>query len=154
MIIRKATVKDFEKLKEIKAEFYLWECRDDDKLNKDYVKKGLGSRLARNLRQDNVAFFIAVEKDEIIGYCGVEIEKNMAHIIYKKTGHIFNLFVKEKYWNKGIGKQLLNTSLDWLKKKKIKDIKIMAYSFNKKAWQIYKNAGFQDHIMILKKKSN
>jgi len=50
MKIRKATIKDFEKLKPIRKEFFLWECKVDKRLDPNFVKKGLGIKLAKNLR--------------------------------------------------------------------------------------------------------
>ncbi len=151
MIIKKATIKDFEKLKEIKTEFFLWECNRDKRQNPNYVKRGLGSRLAKNLRQDNIAFFIAVDKGEVIGYSGAEITKNSPDYVYKKRGHLFNLYVKPKYQNKGIGKRLVRETLKWFKKKKVFDLMIHVFPFNKKAHKIYKKFGFGNYIIILKK---
>ncbi|MBW2991037.1 GNAT family N-acetyltransferase [Candidatus Woesearchaeota archaeon] len=150
-LIRKATIKDFEKLKEIKIEFYLWECKKDNKLTTDYVKKGLGSRLAKNLKQKNTAFFIAVQKGEIIGYAGGEIKNNPSYAKYKKSGHIFNLYVKPKYQGKGIGKKLINETMKWFKKNKISDLRIMVYKNNKRAHKIYNKLGFKDYVIELSK---
>ena len=105
MRIRKATIKDFEKLMELKSEFYLWECKVDKRLNPGYVNKGLGSRLAKNLRQKNTVLFIAEDKKDIVGYAGAEIQKNPAYVKFKKKGHLFNLYVRPKYRRKGIGKR-------------------------------------------------
>lgn len=151
MRIKKATIKDFEKLKQIKSEFYLWECKGDKRLNTGYIKKGLGARLAKNLKQKNTVFFIAEERGEIIGYSGAEIQTNPASFKFKKRGHLFNLYVRPKYQGKGIGKRLIKKTLRWFKEKKISDLMIMVYSHNKKAHQIYKKLGFKDYIIELKK---
>jgi len=149
MKIRKATIKDFEKLKEIKAEFYLWECKRDNRLNTKWINQGLGSRLARNLKQKNTAFFIAEDKGNIIGYAGAEIKKNPSSIKHKKRGHMFNLYIKPKYRNKGVGKKLVNIILNWFKKNKISDLMIMTHSYNKRAYKIYNKFGFRDYIIEL-----
>lgn len=146
MRIKKATSKDFEKLKEIKSEFYLWECKRDKRLDPGYVKRGLGARLAKNLKQKNTVFFIAEDKGKIIGYSGGEIKENPGFIRLKKRGHLFNLYIKPKYQGKGIGKKLIKETLKWFKKKKVKDLMIMVYSFNKKAEKIYKGLGYRDYI--------
>jgi len=151
IIIRKATIKDFEKLKQIKSEFYLWECKQDKRLSPDYIKKGLGARLAKNLKQNNTVFFIAKEKGEILGYSGAEIKNNPASFKFKKRGCMFNLYVKPKYHGKGIGKKLINETMKWFKKKRISDLMIMVYNNNKKAHKIYNKFGFKDYIIELSK---
>ena len=150
MKIRKVTINDFKKLKELKSEFYLWECKGDKRLNPEYVKRGLGARLAKNLRQKNTVFFVAEEKEKLIGYSGGEIQKNPAFAKFKKRGHLFNLYVKPEYRSKGIGKKLIRATLSWFRKKKVSDLTIMVYSHNKSAYKIYKNLGFKDYILELK----
>lgn len=151
MEIKKAMIKDFGELKEIKTEFYLWQCNKDKRLNPNYLKKTLGQRLARNLRQKNTAFFIASDKGKIIGYAGAEIKKNSSFMKNRTRGHAFNLYVRPKYRNKGVGKKLINEVLKWFNKNKIYDLKITVYSYNKKAQKIYRNLGFKDYILELVK---
>lgn len=149
MIVRKAGIRDLDALKEIKTEFFLWECGRDRRMRPEYAKNGLGSRLAKNLRQSNVAFFVAEDDGVLVGYAGVEIQKNPASFRHKKRGHLFNLYVREGYRNKGVGKKLARAALDWLDKKRIKDRMIMVYAHNKRAHRMYKSMGFDDYIVQL-----
>jgi GNAT superfamily N-acetyltransferase len=151
MIIRKATVSDFRKLKDIKSEFYLWECKTDKRSDPGYVNRGLGSRLAKNLRQENTAFFVAEEKGNIVGMAGAEVQKNPAWLVKKTKGHLFNLYVRPKYQGKGIGKALISRTMQWFKEKRATDLEIMVYPHNKKAYCIYSKLGFDDYIIVMKK---
>ena len=146
MNIRKATIKDFENLKKIKTEFYLWECGKDQRLNPDWMNRGLGSRLGRNLRQNNTLFLIVEQDSEIIAYLGAEILKNPAWVNFKRRGHVFNLYVKPKYRNKNIGTLLIRKSLEWFKSKDVRDLMIMVYKNNNVAKKIYKKLGFKEYI--------
>ncbi|MBT3298015.1 GNAT family N-acetyltransferase [archaeon] len=152
MIIRKAIPKDFEKLKDIKKEFYLWECKKDPKLRVEFANKNLGIRLGKNLRQNNVSFFIAIEKGEIIAYSGGEIEINPPTHKEKFKGHLFNLYVKPDYRKKGIGKKLILKILHWFKKNKIKEIELYTKADNIKAQSLYKKNGFNDYYLKLEKR--
>ena len=151
MIIRKATPHDFQQLKEIKTEFFLWECKMDNRVNPDYAKRNLGVRLGINLRQDKVAFFIAENKGKIIGYVGAQIEKNYPPNVEKFRGHLFNLYVKKEYQGKGIGTKLIKKVFSWFKEKKITDLKVMVYATNKGAHKLYKRMGYKDYIVNLRK---
>ena len=62
MQIRKATEKDFKVLKEIKSEFFLWECKQSKRFDPDYINRGLGIRLAKNLKQPNTVFLLRKKK--------------------------------------------------------------------------------------------
>jgi ribosomal protein S18 acetylase RimI-like enzyme len=153
MILRRATIKDFDRLKKIKADFYLWECGMDKRIRPEWAEKQLQSRLARNLKHHtkSVAFFIAEERGEIIGYSGGEIEKALGFVKSKRLGHMFNLYVKPEYRKKGIGKKLIKEVLAWFKKNKVKELKILVYPHNKPAHEIYKKLGFKDYIIELRK---
>jgi ribosomal protein S18 acetylase RimI-like enzyme len=151
MKIRKATPKDFQKLKEIKTEFFLWECKMDDRVNPDYAKRNLGVRLGINLRQKNVVFFIAEDNGKIVAYAGAQIEKNYPPNVEKFRGHLFNLYVRKEYQSKGIGTKLIKKVLAWFKEKKITDLKIMVYSKNEGAHKLYERMGYKDYIVMLRK---
>jgi RimJ/RimL family protein N-acetyltransferase len=151
MKIRKATKRNFLKLNEIKKEFFLWQCKGDKLLDPSYINRGLGSRLAKNLNQSNVAFFVAEEKGDFIGFVGVEILNNPAQFKAKKQGHFFNLYVREEYRGKKISTQLINAAIEWLDKKGIKNQMIKVHNYNKKAHKIYKRHDFQDYVIELQR---
>jgi len=145
MIIRKAAKKDFEGLKKLKQEFYDWECKHDSRSDPDYI--GIASRLARNLGQKDTIFYVAEQQGKLIGYAGAEIKKNPAWVKYRKRGHLFNLYIKKPYRNKGIGSKLCRKVFSWFAQNNIKDIMIMRYSFNTNARKLYKKFGFMDYII-------
>lgn len=151
MIIRKATLKDFEKLKAIRTEFYLHEASTDKRVNPDWVKHGLGISLGKSIRSKSEINFIAEEKGKILGYASSEIIPNPGWVSYKKQGHLYNLYVLPKYQGKGIGKKLIEKSLEWFKENKITDLKILSYVENKRARNLYRKYGFKEYMVILKK---
>ncbi len=151
MKIRKATLKDFEKLKKIRAEFFLLEASTDERLNRGFVKRGLPISLGKSLRCKDEIHFVAEEKGEFIGYSAVEITNNNGWVRYKKQGHLYNLYVLPKYQGKRIGTLLLKKSLEWFKEKNIKDLKILAYTWNTRAQKLYRKHGYTDYMLMMKK---
>ncbi|MAG61128.1 hypothetical protein CL619_05045 [archaeon] len=154
MRIRKATKKDFFKLNEMKKEFFLWECEIDDRLDPNYINNGLGSRLSRNLNQSNVAFFVAEEKENFLGFVGVDISKLPGSFKAKKQGHLFNLYVRKKYRNNRISTQLIRAAMEWLDKKGINDQIIKVHFSDNKAHKIYRKKGFKNYLIELQRKDN
>ena len=151
MKIRKATLKDFEKLKQIITEFYLLETSKDKYQNPEWVKRGLPVAVGKGLRSKKVAYFVAEDDGKLIGYAASEIEKNPKWLLHKKQGHLYNLYVIPKYQRKRIGTKLLEKSLEWFKKNKIKEFKILAYVWNTQAQKLYRKYGFSDYILTMKK---
>jgi len=151
MRIRKATIKDFEKFKQIRTEFFLLEASTDTRLNPDAVKHGLPISIGKSIRSKNEINLIAEINGEIIGYASSEIIKNQSWVKYKRQGHLYNLYVKPRYQRKGIGKKLLEKSLEWFKQRSVKDIKILCYVKNTLAQKLYKKYGFTDYMKVLNK---
>ncbi|MFH1133096.1 MAG: GNAT family N-acetyltransferase [Nanoarchaeota archaeon] len=151
MIIRKASTSDFTQLKALKEEFFLWECQKDPYLDPRWARRGLGSRLARNLKQKNGAFFVAETGGKLIGYAGVAVEDNPASFRARKKGHIFNLYVLEAFRRKGVAKLLFQKAVAWLKAQKVGEHMIMVYDENELAHRWYNRLGYKDTIIILKK---
>ena len=152
MIIRKATIEDFEKLKDIKLESKKDEMKYSDSLKS--LSKTIDiyfEYFKAELRKKNSAVFIAEDKGPI----GIIIATYFMPLRISKftrKGYVSNLYVKKNYRNNGIGKKLLNISLKWLKENKVKYISLEIHLENKNALKFYRNLGFKDYTLKLAKK--
>jgi len=152
MIIRKTTIKDFVKLKELKIKSKKEEMKYSDSLkplNKTLNKYFEYFKI--ELRKKNSAVFIAENKIPI-GMIIVTYFKPLIISKFSKKGYVSNLFVDEEYRNKGVGKKLLNASLKWLKDNKVKYISLEIHLENKTALKFYRKAGFKDYTLKLAKR--
>lgn len=150
--IRKATLKDYAQLKEMRTDFLFEEYKLFDKdINKKYLKTHLPKELKKNLKSKKVVLFIALDEGKAVGYIAGEIEKSHPIWVFKKVGYVFNLYIKPNYRRKGIGKELTKAILNWFKKRKIKWFKLHVYSNNLQAHSLYKKLGFRDFLIELKK---
>ena len=77
--------------------------------------------------------FIAKEDDKVIGLI-------TGHSYYKEV-HIGDLIIFEKYRNKHIGTQLVNTVENYYKNKGFENINLTTYAFQ--APEFYKKCGFE-----------
>ena len=153
MIIRKATIKDFEKLKDIKLESKKDEMKYSDSLKPlsktidiyfEYFKD--------ELKKKNSTVFIAEDKKPI-GIIIATFFQPLRISKFARKGYVSNLYVKKNYRNRGIGKKLLHTSLKWLKENNIKYISLEIHLDNKKALKFYRDLGFKDYTLKLAKKN-
>lgn len=79
-----------------------------------------------------------------VGYCVSSISG--------VTGEIDSLFVSGQYRSKGIGRELMTRSLDWLYQNKIEDITISVLCENERALQFYEQFNFAPRTYILHKR--
>jgi ribosomal protein S18 acetylase RimI-like enzyme len=151
MKIREATIKDFEKLKDIKLESKKDEMKYSDSLKPlsktidiyfEYFKE--------ELRKKNSAVFIAEDKKPI-GIIIVTYFIPLRISKFARKGYVSNLYVQKNHRKKGIGKKLLDTSLKWLKKNKVQYISLEIHLENKNALKFYRKLGFKDYTLKLAK---
>lgn len=152
MIIRKASKRDFERLRDLRKEFYLAQISYDPFASPAWASYGMPQLLARELKSNNIIYFIAKNKNKIIGYAGNEVKKLPAWYKAKKKGHLFNLYVKKEFRNKGIGKNLIEKSLSWFRKKNVSFVEVLAYDKNKIAQEMYNKMGFKPYMNIANKR--
>ena len=116
-MIRKATIKDIEKI---------------HNLINTFAEKGLMLSRSLNSLFDSLRDFVVVtnKENEIIG-CGA------LHISWYNLGEVKSLAVSEKYMHKGFGKQIVNYLLDEAKELKLKKVFALTY-----APEFFKKVGF------------
>ncbi len=153
-MIRKATPKD------VKVLLVLWNelmqfhrIRGSSMLDLvDDAERKWKLWVLKGIKSSNRLVLVAKEDDEIVGYSLSAIKNNVKVFKLKRLGHIFDLYVKEKYRGKGIGEQLVKETLAWFKKKKMTYASIGVHAINPEAHGLYKKWGFRDmHIEMRKK---
>jgi len=95
-------------------------------------------------------YYIAEIEKEIIG--GINIDHNQDNtyldINWKDKSDLFlvvhRLAVKEEFWNKNIGKVLMQFTEKLVIKKKLKSIRLDTYSGNPKAMNFYRRLGYSE----------
>ena len=152
MRIRKATIKDFEKLKDIKLESKKDEMKYSDSLKP--LSKTMDiyfEYFKAELRKKNSSVIIAEDKKPV-GIIIATYFKPLRISKFGRKGYVSNLYVQKSHRNQGIGKNLLSASLKWLKHNKVKYISLEIHLKNKKALEFYRNLGFKDYTLKLAKK--
>ena len=152
MKIRKATIKDFESLKSIKLESKKDEMRYSESFKSLHKTTDIYFEYFKaELEKKNSAVFIAEDKKPI-GIIIVTYVKPLRISKFVRKGYVSNLYIQKKYRNQGIGKKLLDISLNWLKEKKVKYISLEIHLENKNSLKFYRNLGFKDYTLKLAKK--
>lgn len=91
--------------------------------------------ISGRLSQDNTVFFIALLKDEPLGYIGMEIAYD--------EGYIFNAAVFEKHRRLGIGTALISRLKAEARKRSLAFITLEVRKSNAAAIRLYEKCGFE-----------
>ena len=121
LIIEKMYLKDFEQIKE--------------NLQKDFDDFWNANILEGELKNDNSLYFVAKNKNEILGFIG--ITKNIDFV------EILNVVVKKDFRNKGIGNQLLQKIIEVAKEMKMQEIYLEVNEKNENAIKLYEKNNFK-----------
>ena len=153
MMIRKATIKDFEALKEIKILSKKEELKYSDTLKSiDKNKEIFFSYLKEDLNRKNREIFVALENKKVVGMVLAQYFKPLIISKFWKKGYISNLYVLKRYRNKSVGKKLVTHALKWLKKKNVGHVTLEIHLDNKPTLKLYRKLGFKDYTIKLSKK--
>ena len=99
---------------------------------------------------DEKGFFVAQDKDQLIGFCWTKIhgghshahETDSDHHDHEPIGEIYVMAVSKAYEGRSIGKALTITGLNYLKYQGLSSAMLYVDEENKKAVNLYKSLGF------------
>jgi diamine N-acetyltransferase len=97
----------------------------------------------QKLQDVKYAYILVAKIDsEIVAYC--------FSIANESSGEIASIYVKNQYRSMKIGKKLISTSIDWMKKKGIAKVIVGVAEGNENVFQFYEKLGFKKSATVLK----
>jgi len=95
----------------------------------------------------NIKISVAKENDAVLGYCISTKEGS--------NGEIDSLFTDTKIRGQGIGKQLLNRHVEWLKENGCSKLRVaVSYGHESAVKNFYNKAGFYERMLCFELKDN
>ncbi|GMQ56700.1 GNAT family N-acetyltransferase [Vallitalea sediminicola] len=98
--------------------------------------------IKNTMKDDNSLLFIGEIDGMIIANCSVGIISNKKRYLHRAA---MGISVKKKYWNKGIGKIMMNECIKWCKEKGVEQLELEVVTQNSRAISMYKNFGFENY---------
>ncbi len=153
MEVRKATKKDLETITKIAVEGEI----DEEKMQYSHKTKAQIRKYInpKKFRRDLIKelnerkrYFLVIEIDNEVIIFG------QAYLKKKGIGEIGRVYIKKEFRNKGIGTKLIKHLIDFLKKKKVKEIESYAYTKNKPSLRVHEKLGFKKEAYKLVLKLN
>jgi len=152
MEIRKATINDFEQIKDIKLRAKASEGKYDTSLRPlRENRERYFSYLRNDLTNQDRAILIAIDQDEPIGMITGRIYRTLLIKVRRKEGRISNLFVLPGHRKKGVATELVRELLKWFREKKIKDVRLAVHSGNVPTLEMFSKLRFQEYLIEFKK---
>lgn len=153
--IRKATEKDYPAVNTLYYETYNSYHKNIPDSYKKTPKKALPKGTFLNMIEHKESFVIVAKKNEVVvGMLYATIEKNegdeWSHSYHRVS--IEEISVLPAFISQGIGTMLLQETENWTKKKKINDLIVLVYAFNKIAISFYEKNSYNPYSIQMKKK--
>lgn len=123
------------------------------RLKKEF-RKGQRKYFTEQLKKRNSLFLVLEDEGKLVGYSIAKITANPPVLKERRRGEFGEIFIDERYRGQKWGRKLLEVSLEWLKKRKIRQVVVKYDAKNIWAENLYKKAGFRpfqnEYEMILK----
>ena len=142
IIIRKAEIKDFNKVHRLIMQVHKLHVKERTDIYKDVDPMNF-EEFKNELSNSNNIYLVAQLENKIVGICFSQIKEISNNRIMKdrKILNIGDICVDEKYQRNGIGKKLYNQIVQIAKEKNIHNVELMVWNFNKNAIKFYENLG-------------
>ncbi len=111
-------------------------------------------RLLAHLKDHDGRMFVADDETDVpVGWAVVGAIKGEVFVVPEERdyAYIFELFVAEAVRGEGVGRALIAACEDWARAKNFKTIQIGVLSGNMRAAKIYREAGYSDYALELRK---
>lgn len=150
--IRKAQLKDLDKICELNLLLFKEDYRRDKTLNLNWTFSKEGKAFYKGMitKPDHCAL-VAESEGEIVGYIVGNLKEEPIRI-KAKYAELEDMLVLPKFRNQGIGSKLLEEFISWCKRKKVNYLSAKVTAKNRQAVKFYKEHGFKDYILTLEKK--
>lgn len=146
-LAKQPDLKEFAKIR-LLAHKYSAQFDKNVIISKDTPFK-LAELTKKEFKDQRMIYLLAREGSELLGIAIISIATDI-----DRAAFLGELFVKEEYRQKGVGRKLIETAEEIVKKKGLNKLHITVAGNNKKAQNFYHNFGFyrkkRDYILLEK----
>ncbi len=147
-MIRNSTFEDESAILKLDDEFFDYtRNKFDDSLTEFQKLQIQNILIARISNLNSTCLFIAEDKNIVVGFVTGKIRT-----VDKDKADLNNIFITEHYRSQGIGADLFEKFLDWVKTYKVKMILVEYYIDDIDAKNFYKKLGFKESKEVARNK--
>ncbi|UNP78863.1 GNAT family N-acetyltransferase [Bacillus nitratireducens] len=138
--IRSAAETDAEQLSEIRVQIDGETENMDREAGEGFIDKiGFQKIIKTDSEEMKNLFLVAEVHNRIVGFSRCE-GSNLKRLSHKVE---FGVCILREFWGYGMGKSLLQQSIQWADENEVKKIALQVLETNEKAIQLYKKLGFE-----------
>ncbi len=146
-IISQANIDDAEILARFAAKCFWETYHDSPHLRQKDIKEYIASafsceQIRKEISDENALFLMCEKKCELVGYAKLLFGSKLKEIKAKNPVEICRIYVKQDFLGAGIGKILMEKSLNEAKWRGFDAVWLSVWQHNKKAQAFYEKFGF------------
>lgn len=149
--IREATAKDLREVVD------LWEllAKHHEKLSPHFSlawdsKRKWSKYLRKKFSEISTKLIVAEENGRLVGFMLCLLSPNAPVLKERKIGVVSDVYVLEERRMKGVGREMLNYSIKWFRKNRVKTVQLIVAHDNMAARTVWRQLGFEP-FMIYKR---
>jgi len=144
LIIREAREEELLKVSELWGDFMAYNAAFNDSFK---IKKRAGSIFVKEMKErkqnPDCRLAVAEQDGKLIGFCYSYISLKPVYFKLEKFGFIGDLFVREEHRRQGTGTRLVEDSLEFFRRRKVKQIELLVSVKNADAIRFWETLGFE-----------
>ncbi|MCG3419823.1 GNAT family N-acetyltransferase [Oceanobacillus jordanicus] len=143
--LTKCNLEDLKILQEISIETFknTFEAQNSPENMKAYQEKAFNSQqLEMELANIYSEFFFVYYNNEVVGYLKINTNDAQSEVMGDTSLEIERIYIKNKYQKHGLGKYLINKSIEIAIERSKKEIWLGVWEKNENAIAFYKKMGF------------
>lgn len=109
----------------------------------DHPEEGYGGFLSTQLRESDVAIFVADRGGEVIGYVYAGVEPLSWKELRDRAGFVHDLVVTSEHRRGGVGQAMLDAALQWFRDRGLPRVVLWTAEPNAGAQRLFARAGFR-----------
>ncbi|TRX34875.1 GNAT family N-acetyltransferase [Flavobacterium sp. ZT3R18] len=145
--IRKATLKDLEKLLEFEQGIITAERPFDPTLKEGEISY---YNIEKMISATDVEVVVAVLNEQIIGSGYARIEDAKPYLNHKLYAYLGFMYTDPKHRGKGVNSLIIETLTNWVRSQNVFEIRLDVYNDNPSAIKAYEKVGFKKHLINMR----
>ncbi|MCP4262956.1 MAG: GNAT family N-acetyltransferase [Planctomycetes bacterium] len=147
IIIRKAVAEDVSSFLELWKELLDFHKELDPFFSRSATgHERFAEYLIKNMQSEDSCVVVAVDGNDMVGYCMAAISKYPPVLEKEIYGEIDSIVVTEKYRRNKVGERLINEIRKWYCEKGINRIEARVSTYNKAAREFWAEMGFKPYL--------
>jgi len=150
--IRRATPRDIEEILPVWGELAVYHADLDATFTPSAEwPNEYGAYLRTLMNRDDALAVIARDGADLVGYAVGRITSLPSFFESRQRGYIHDVYVRERYRQRGIGRRLVDEILSWFRRRGVTHVELTVAANNDDATAFWRSLGFETYMYQMKR---